>query len=129
VVKKSRQNKIKFFVSKFNIFFFFFATFRAKNTFLNFQFREGAISTIDSILRRSPQAIHNVEELIIILKEGLEYDPNYCGDDFEDDEIESESEASEDDYSDDEDISWKVRRSSAKVINYFFNFIFTKSFC
>jgi len=48
-------------------------------------------------------AIHNLEELIGILKDGLEHDPNYCGDldDEEDDEDDDDDDAS--DYSDDED--------------------------
>ena len=72
------------------------------------ELREGAISCVDSILRRSPSSISNLEELIHILEEGLQHDPNYCGEFDDDDEEEDEEEDEDDDYSDDEDISWKV---------------------
>ena len=79
------------------------------------ELREGAISAVDAILRRAPQAIHNLEELLLILKDGLEYDPNYCPD-FDDDEDEEDEEDEDDeDYSDDEDISWKVSQLLANI--------------
>ena len=84
------------------------------------ELREGAISCIDSILRRSPSSISNLEELIKILEEGLAHDPNYCGEFDDDDSDEEDDEDEDEDYSDDEDISWKVHflfSNRYKVIN------------
>jgi len=58
----------------------------------------------------------------------LRYDPNYAGDDDmeeddandmngDDNEDDEEEEDYADDYDDDDDVSWKVRRASVKVLN------------
>ena len=44
------------------------------------ELREAAITTIEAILRKSPSSIHNIEKFIEILKESIQYDPNYCAD-------------------------------------------------
>ena len=53
----------------------------------------------------------------------ISYDPNYNYDDDENDDEDMEMDndvdddgASEEDYSDDDDMSWKVRRASAKAL-------------
>lgn len=81
------------------------------------ELRESAITTIESILRKSPQSIHNVDKLLTILNGSIQYDPNYYGDDDEEDDEEIEDSDEDEDWSDDEDVSWKVRRSCAKCFD------------
>lgn len=66
-----------------------------------------------------------LEKIISLALEYIKYDPNYAEED-EGDEMETEEEGEEEEadeeageeenYSDDEDMSWKVRRSSAKCL-------------
>jgi cullin-associated NEDD8-dissociated protein 1 len=102
----------------------------------NDEVREYIMQAFDSFVTRCPDQIAKHIELILILaKEYLDYDPNYSYDtsdaeDAEDDEDEEMSgnndEEDEEDMgmgddeggnmSDDDDISWKVRRAAAKCI-------------
>ena len=111
------------------------------------ELKESAITTIDAILRvvcellrvvrrefeskiskyfygffytkkrKSPQSIHNVDKLLTILNESIQYDPNYYGDDDDDEDEEIDESEEDEDWSDDEDVSWKVRRSCAKCFD------------
>ncbi|CAL8068437.1 unnamed protein product [Calicophoron daubneyi] len=89
---------------------------------------ELAIQTLETLIRRCPRAVlPMLPELICLLCERLQYDPNYdySVNDTEMDQIAidngdgdlDESEEDEaDDYSDDEDSSWKVRRAAARAL-------------
>lgn len=73
-----------------------------------------------------------IQKIEIIAKELLKYDPNYNygPEEEEADEMEVDSSQFEDedeaqsDYSDDDDLSWKVRRSAAKCIEALVSQIF-----
>jgi len=98
--------------------------------------REYIMQAFDSFVVRCPDQISKHLHLILILaKEYLEYDPNYSYD-TSDDEADAEEDQDEDmgsgdedgddedsigedeggNMSDDDDISWKVRRAAAKCI-------------
>ncbi|KAG1444863.1 hypothetical protein G6F56_010127 [Rhizopus delemar] len=92
------------------------------------EMREICLQTLESFVYRCPTEISLfVPELIQLALEYIKYDPNFAGDDDEDEDLENEDEdmsGDEDDeyddiadYSDDDDdMSWKVRRSSTKVL-------------
>ena len=67
--------------------------------------------------RKSPQSIHNVDKLLTILNDSIQYDPNYYGDDDDDEDEDIDESEEDEDWSDDEDVSWKVRRSCAKCFD------------
>ncbi|KAI9258536.1 armadillo-type protein [Sporodiniella umbellata] len=93
------------------------------------ELREICLQTLESFLYRCPKEVSPyVSELISLALEYIKYDPNFAGDDDEDEDLEEDSDSmsgDEDDeyddivdYSDnDDDMSWKVRRSSAKVLH------------
>lgn len=93
--------------------------------------REYIVQAFESFVTRCPDEVTDYIELILIIcKEYLEYDPNYsydASDDEEGDEDEDESMGNDeegdeeedgdaDGVSDDDDSSWKVRRSAAKCV-------------
>ncbi|KAG0258254.1 Cullin-associated NEDD8-dissociated protein 1 [Mortierella polycephala] len=88
---------------------------------------ENALQALEAFVLRCPTEITPYIDTIIDLSlKFLRYDPNYDdGDDNDDDEDETmdsdnEDEDDEDDdgdYSDDDDMSWKVRRTSAKLLS------------
>ncbi|KAL0485385.1 cullin-associated NEDD8-dissociated protein [Acrasis kona] len=96
--------------------------------------REYIMQAFDSFVVRCPDQISKHLHLILILaKEYLEYDPNYSYDtsddeaeeeEDQDEEMGSDGEGDDEDsigddeggMSDDDDISWKVRRAAAKCI-------------
>ncbi|KAF9154219.1 Cullin-associated NEDD8-dissociated protein 1 [Linnemannia schmuckeri] len=90
------------------------------------ELRENALQALEAFVLRCPGEITPYIDTIIELGlKFLRYDPNYDdGEDDEDDEDEemgsdNEDEEDEDDdgeYSDDDDMSWKVRRTSAKLL-------------
>nr|KAJ3418734.1 Cullin-associated NEDD8-dissociated protein 1 [Polyrhizophydium stewartii] len=90
----------------------------------NDDLREQCIQACEVFVLRAPTAVGaNIHSIIKLGAEFIKYDPNYDdGGDEDDDEEEmddaDEDEEDEDDesYSDDEDVSWKVRRSSAKLL-------------
>jgi cullin-associated NEDD8-dissociated protein 1 len=70
----------------------------------------------------------SISTTVEIANKYTKYDPNYAGDDDmeeddagdvngDDDADEEEEEDYADDYDDDDDVSWKVRRASVKVLN------------
>jgi cullin-associated NEDD8-dissociated protein 1 len=91
------------------------------------ELRELCLQTLEALVLRSPT--ESLESYMVkILELGLEYiryDPNYGADDDEDEDGDAEMEdgsdaADEEDedeegYSDDEDVSWKVRRASSRL--------------
>ncbi|CAA19440.1 Cullin-associated NEDD8-dissociated protein 1 [Caenorhabditis elegans] len=80
--------------------------------------REASIQGLEVFLYRNPQEVVAFEkEVIQQLTDALAYDPNYeYGDDDEDEQMEDDEDDDEDEYSDDEDVTWKVRRAAAKAI-------------
>ncbi|KAF9403247.1 Cullin-associated NEDD8-dissociated protein 1 [Mortierella sp. AD011] len=90
------------------------------------ELRENALQTLEAFVLRCPTEITPYIDTIIDLGlKFLRYDPNYDdGDDNEEDEdedMDSDNEGDDDDddgdYSDDDDMSWKVRRTSAKLLS------------
>jgi len=86
------------------------------------ELKEYCIQVFDAFLRKAPKEITPyVPQISEICLKYLCHDPNYNYDDGEDDEEmeldgDFENDESNDEYSDDDDISWKVRRQSAKCI-------------
>ncbi|KAI8351419.1 armadillo-type protein [Mortierella sp. GBAus27b] len=90
------------------------------------ELRENALQALEAFVLRCPTEITPYIDTVIDLGlRFLRYDPNYDdGDDDENDEdeaMESDNEDDDDDddgdYSDDDDMSWKVRRTSAKLLS------------
>uniref|UniRef100_A0AC34GQV5 Cullin-associated NEDD8-dissociated protein 1 n=1 Tax=Panagrolaimus sp. ES5 TaxID=591445 RepID=A0AC34GQV5_9BILA len=88
--------------------------------------REVTIGAFEMFFNRCPEAVTPfVDEISKIVIALLSHDPNYSYDDSDNEEDkmdidESSVDGSDDDedsdYSDDEDVSWKVRRASAKCV-------------
>lgn len=88
------------------------------------ELREYALQALEVFVLRCPAEV--TPFLGQIVQTGtrlIKYDPNYAGDDDEDEEMEdAEDEDDEDDdlgdaYSDDEDTSYKIRRSATKLLS------------
>lgn len=84
------------------------------------ELREYCIQAMESFVRKCPKEVTEfLPEIIEITLKYLCYDPNYNYDDMEEDEMEMDNEddaESNEEYSDDDDMSWKVRRASAKCL-------------
>lgn len=84
------------------------------------ELREYCLQAFESFVRRCPKEISpHVNTIVQVSLEYLCYDPNYNYDDedsMEMDGTEDDEGESEDEYSDDDDMSWKVRRASAKCL-------------
>jgi len=88
---------------------------------------EACLSTFESFVKKCPKEITPYVEKILELSENLiSYDPNYTYDENEDANMEGEADEGgwgsefEDDegvQEDDDDTSWKVRRSAIKTID------------
>tara|TARA_B110001452_G_scaffold18888_1_gene15310 strand:+ start:241 stop:3870 length:3630 start_codon:yes stop_codon:yes gene_type:complete len=86
---------------------------------------EACLQAFDSFVLRCPKEAATFQaEIAKTALQYISYDPNYDDDMDEDqDEAEDEDEEMEDDdddgadYSDDDDVSWKVRRAAAKVLS------------
>lgn len=97
-----------------------------KSVDLDNELSEACLTTVHAIIRRCPREVSSyIPELFRNAIELVEYDPNYT---YNDDEDMQEDEAMEDwgsDFDDDEqeamhdddDTSWKVRRSAIKIID------------
>ncbi|KAK9816878.1 hypothetical protein WJX72_006469 [[Myrmecia] bisecta] len=85
------------------------------------ELRELCLQALESFVLRSPHdAKPHLPAILAATLEYLNYDPNYADDmeeDEEGDELEEEDELSGEEYSDDEDMSWKVRRAAAKALS------------
>lgn len=97
------------------------------------ELKEYCIQVFDAFLRKAPKEITpHVSVIVGICLKYISYDPNYNYDDDEqDEEMEMDNEfesESNDEYSDDDDMSWKVRRASAKCLEGKFNLYFSISF-
>lgn len=84
------------------------------------ELREYCIQAFESFVRRCPkESSPHIHTIIQICLKYLTYDPNYNYDDDGDDEMDAEDEDDDDEddeYSDDDDMSWKVRRAAAKSL-------------
>ncbi|MCL7039981.1 hypothetical protein MKW94_011271 [Papaver nudicaule] len=88
------------------------------------QLREYSLQALESFLLRCPRDISPYcDEILHLALEYLSYDPNFSDDmeeDIDDESCEEEEEEDDEDvdeYADDEDISWKVRRAAAKCLS------------
>ncbi|XP_012944580.1 cullin-associated NEDD8-dissociated protein 1 [Aplysia californica] len=84
---------------------------------------EFCLQAFESFVRRCPKEVSNfIPDIISICLKYVCHDPNYNYDDDEDEDMdtdlqdEDDDDESEDEYSDDDDMSWKVRRSAAKCL-------------
>jgi len=88
------------------------------------ELRENCFQCFESLILRCPKEISPfLDKITTLCLDFIKYDPNYAAEDEEEMETEEEEEEGEDgdgeeeDYSDDDDMSWKVRRSSAKCLS------------
>uniref|UniRef100_A0A8C2ACQ7 Cullin-associated and neddylation-dissociated 1 n=1 Tax=Cyprinus carpio TaxID=7962 RepID=A0A8C2ACQ7_CYPCA len=89
------------------------------------ELREYCIQAFESFVRRCPKEVYpHVPTVISICLKYLTYDPNYNYDDEDEDEnamdadgLDEDYQGSDDEYSDDDDMSWKVRRAAAKCLD------------
>ncbi|KAI8139309.1 armadillo-type protein [Fennellomyces sp. T-0311] len=89
------------------------------------ELREICLQSLESFVLRCPTEITPyINEIIELGLTYLKYDPNFAEDDEEDDEMEDQEEEDDDEFDDDEldysddddDMSWKVRRSATKLL-------------
>ncbi|KAJ3680666.1 hypothetical protein LUZ60_016944 [Juncus effusus] len=86
------------------------------------ELREYSLQALESFLMRCPRDISGYTgDVLHLCLEYLSYDPNFTDTMDEDtddgDHDEDEDEQSADEYTDDEDASWKVRRAAAKCLS------------
>ncbi|KAG8364032.1 hypothetical protein BUALT_Bualt19G0084000 [Buddleja alternifolia] len=85
------------------------------------ELREYSLQALESFLLRCPRDIYSYcDQILHLILEFLSYDPNFT-DDMEGDAddgsyAEEEDDESANEYTDDEDVSWKVRRAAAKCL-------------
>jgi len=83
---------------------------------------EYSLQALEAFVKRCPTEISKyIKQIIDICLNFIAYDPNYNYDEDEDDanameDDGSEEENDQDDYSDDDDVSWKIRRAAAKCL-------------
>ncbi|MQM07346.1 hypothetical protein Taro_040192 [Colocasia esculenta] len=85
------------------------------------ELREYSLQALESFLLRCPRDISTYcDEILHLTLEYLSYDPNFTDNMEEDTDDEYQEEEDDDEsaneYTDDEDISWKVRRAAAKCL-------------
>ncbi|EAW64143.1 cullin-associated NEDD8-dissociated protein 2 isoform 2 [Homo sapiens] len=87
------------------------------------ELRESCLQAFEAFLRKCPKEMGpHVPNVTSLCLQYIKHDPNYNYDSDEDEEqMETEDsefseQESEDEYSDDDDMSWKVRRAAAKCI-------------
>ncbi|KAG8436055.1 hypothetical protein GDO86_007236 [Hymenochirus boettgeri] len=84
------------------------------------ELQEQCLQALESFIKRCPKEISShVPTVMELCLKYIAYDPNYNYDSEEEEVMETESEEeqeSDDEYSDDDDMSWKVRRSAAKCL-------------
>ncbi|KVI11403.1 Armadillo-like helical [Cynara cardunculus var. scolymus] len=85
------------------------------------ELREYSLQALESFLLRCPRDIFSYcNEILQLTLEYLSYDPNFTDNMEEDTDDEIHDEDDDDDsaneYTDDEDVSWKVRRAAAKCL-------------
>ncbi|KAJ6521352.1 armadillo-type protein [Mycena vulgaris] len=86
------------------------------------ELREGSLQALEALLLRCPTEITPyVGPIMQAGSQYIKYDPNYAGDDEDEEMTDADDEDDEDDaemdeYSDDEDTSYKIRRSATKLL-------------
>ncbi|KAF9560250.1 TIP120-domain-containing protein [Agrocybe pediades] len=89
------------------------------------ELREGALQALEALVLRCPADIDiYLPNIVEIGNKYIKYDPNYAADEDEDDDEEmadpddddNEDDEDLDEYSDDEDTSYKIRRSATKLL-------------
>uniref|UniRef100_A0A8P4K735 TATA-binding protein interacting (TIP20) domain-containing protein n=1 Tax=Dicentrarchus labrax TaxID=13489 RepID=A0A8P4K735_DICLA len=82
------------------------------------ELREYCFQAFEAFIRRCPKEMSpHVATITQLCLKFMTFDPNYNYDDDEEEEEDSmDIEDSDDEYSDDDDMSWKVRRSSIKCL-------------
>ncbi|KAL6494456.1 Cullin-associated NEDD8-dissociated protein 1 [Orobanche gracilis] len=85
------------------------------------ELREYSLQALESFLLRCPRDISSYcDQILHLTLEFLSYDPNFTDNMEEDTDdesyVEEEDEESANEYTDDEDVSWKVRRATAKCL-------------
>ncbi|KAF8168473.1 armadillo-type protein [Crassisporium funariophilum] len=87
------------------------------------ELREGALQALEALVLRCPTEIDAYLPAVVeVGNKFIKYDPNYAGDDEDEDEEmadpddEDDGEDDLDEYSDDEDTSYKIRRSATKLL-------------
>ncbi|KIJ45062.1 hypothetical protein M422DRAFT_167119 [Sphaerobolus stellatus SS14] len=86
--------------------------------------RESSLQTLEALVLRCPTEVTPfLNQIISVGVTLIKYDPNYAGDDEDDDDAEMGDADDDDDdadlddeYSDDEDTSYKIRRSATKLL-------------
>ncbi|KAA1077478.1 hypothetical protein PGT21_009666 [Puccinia graminis f. sp. tritici] len=90
------------------------------------ELRDTSLQTLESLLLKCPTEISSFIPLVInAATKAIQYDPNYAGVDESDEMDIDENENEEDDedaefgdeYSDDDDMSWKIRRAATKLLS------------
>ncbi|XP_074601185.1 cullin-associated and neddylation-dissociated 1 [Brevipalpus obovatus] len=85
------------------------------------ELKEFCIQALESFVRRCPKEIApHTSTIIQICLHYLCYDPNYNYEDADSEEMEMDQEDngdSNEEYSDDDDMSWKIRRAAAKCLH------------
>uniref|UniRef100_A0A672QHI2 Cullin-associated NEDD8-dissociated protein 1-like n=1 Tax=Sinocyclocheilus grahami TaxID=75366 RepID=A0A672QHI2_SINGR len=80
------------------------------------ELREFCFQAFEAFVSRCPKEMSpHIQAIIKLCLKYIIYDPNYNYD-ADDDEDDNEADESDDEYSDDDDMSWKVRRSSVKCL-------------
>ncbi|KAI8899213.1 armadillo-type protein [Globomyces pollinis-pini] len=82
--------------------------------------KDQCLQSLDSFLQFSPRIENIISPIIELALELVKYDPNYDDDDDEVEDMdvdEEEDDGDEEEYSDDEDVSWKVRRAASKLLS------------
>ncbi|WWD22460.1 hypothetical protein CI109_106951 [Kwoniella shandongensis] len=85
---------------------------------------EGALVALEVLVLRCPTEISQyIPDILSTALTLVKYDPNYVDNDDDDDDVDMDDEDEdgdddfeEDAYSDDEDVSWKIRRAAAKLL-------------
>lgn len=89
------------------------------------ELKEDCFQCFESLISRCPKEVTPyLPKIIDLCLVYIKYDPNYAEDDAEDmetdeqeDEEDEDDDGGDEDYSDDDDMSWKVRRSSTKCLS------------
>ncbi|KAG8220729.1 armadillo-type protein [Butyriboletus roseoflavus] len=87
------------------------------------ELREGCLQALEALLLRSPgEATPFVDSMVQVGIQYIKYDPNYADEDDGEDEEMPDADDDDDDgeldqYSDDEDTSYKIRRSATKLLS------------
>ncbi|KAG6910631.1 hypothetical protein DXG01_009140 [Tephrocybe rancida] len=86
------------------------------------ELREGSLQALEAILLRCPtETTPYLDAIVQTGSQFIKFDPNYAGNDDDeemaDDDDDDDDEELDDEYSDDEDTSYKIRRSATKLLS------------